>query len=121
MLSFGGSCAMTARRYQQSIASEPVCVFPQHWWPGFADVKRHAARAGRAKTQAKEDAARAKLRAALNELPTFALDLWARVVLIDSRFHGATGEGGWISWASRATNEEALAVLRNRSVFTEVE
>ena len=112
---------MTIRQYQQSIATNPVCVFPRNWWPGCADVKRNAARAGRAKTQVKEDAARVKLRATLAELPTFAVDLWSRVVLIDSRFHGATGEGGWIAWASRAVNEEALAVLRDRPVFTVVE
>lgn len=89
--------------------------FPEELgWPGTKDVKKWAAKAGRARTQEEADAAEAKLRDVLAALDDHTLILWADVVMIDPRFQGATGQGGYWAKASEAVNRMARSVRADR-------
>ena len=90
-------------------------------WPGCADVKRHAARAARARCPKARAKAVERLEAALNALDTASVGLWASVVMIDNRWCGATGEGAYWAVASRLTNEAAQRVLKRRPMFQVME
>ena len=78
-------------------------------------VKRAAAKCGRTFYRREEhEAARGKLRALLEKEDVPSLRWYAKVVMIDDRWNGATGEGGYWAVASRCLNEDALAELRRR-------
>ena len=82
-----------------------------------AEVKRHAAAAARAKTPKREHAALERLRKVLAELDNDNLYAWATTTMIDGRWQGATGVGGYWALASQIVNNAALAELRSRPLF----
>ena len=88
--------------------------YPDETWPGCDKVKRLAAKVGRAKDAETQQAAETKLTAALRELDGDALRRWADVVMIDARFCGATGQGGFWAKASDAVNRLAKELLNER-------
>ena len=80
-------------------------------------IKKLAARCGRSLYKREEHAKhRAKLREHFRMLSSETLLYWAGVVMIDSRFCGASGTGAYIAVASRCCNEDASEVLRERQV-----
>ena len=81
-----------------------------------AKIKKLAARCGRTYYEpAKHEQARAKLAEAVAGLDHCALDYWAHVMMIDTRWCGATGTGAYWAVASRCVNEIALAEMLRRS------
>lgn len=94
----------------------PDLLYPRPTWPGLDAVKRAAARVGRGIYQppAEREQREARLRAVLDTLDDHALDLWSRVVLIDHRWCGATGQGGYWAAASAAVNRIAGDLLVQR-------
>ena len=91
-------------------------TFPRPSWPGHDPVKRAAARVGRSlgKGQAEQDRLEVKLREKLDGLDDHALELWSRVIMLDPRWCGATGQGGFWAAASDATNRIARQLLAER-------
>ena len=86
-------------------------------WAGCEPVKRHAAKAARGRTHEIRQRAEERLADALRELATPDLRLWCEVVMIDHRWQGATGHGGYWAAASRIVNEVARRVLAERPMF----
>lgn len=80
-------------------------------WPGCEEVKRHAAKAARARTDEARAKAEERLREALGELDGDAIRLWASAVMIDRRWNGATGCGGYWAKASEICNRAARSLL----------
>ena len=101
---------MNQQQYQY-----PEMVLREH--PGeVREIKKLAARCGR--TLAKRDdhrRARARLVARLEKVENAHLRYWAEVVVIDHRWCGATGQGGFWAAASRCVNEDAAAILQQRN------
>ena len=80
-------------------------------------VKRAAARLGRLFGRPRSDErrrARRKLADLMRAESTPRLRYWAVVLMIDSRWCGATGQGGYWAVASRETNTAARIELRQR-------
>ena len=77
-------------------------------------MKRLAAKVGRARTPEGERKAEARLIEELDLLDAEALELWAGAVMIDRRFQGATGAGGFWAKASEAVNTIASNLLAER-------
>ena len=71
-------------------------------------IKRLAAQCGR---RLGHSAAFWHLVDAYKELPWRSIRWWSRVVLIDDRWQGATGQGGYWAAASEAANRAALQAL----------
>ena len=94
----------------------PDLLYPRPNWPGLDAVKRAAARVGRGIKQPPAERAKreAKLRAVLDTLDDHALELWSRVGMIDHRWNGATGQGGYWAPASIAVNRIAGELLVQR-------
>ena len=82
-----------------------------------AEIKRHAAAAARAKTPKREHAALGRLRKVLATLDNDNLYAWGTTTMIDGRWQGATGVGGYWALASQIVNDAALAELRSRPLF----
>ena len=82
-------------------------------------LKRLAARAGRAFGRGNH---RVELRATqllkvhLESLGSGELTHWSQVAMIDPRFNGATGQGGYWAAASRIVNELSMEILKVRSI-----
>ena len=93
----------------------PEVVLDQH--PNeVREIKRLGARCGRTfGEQTHHERARKRLRLRLEAIDSARLRYWASVVVIDHRWCGATGQGGFWAVASRCVNEEAQAILRKRS------
>ena len=84
--------------------------------PDVAPVKRAAAKVGRAFGQrAKYEKAVAALNKVLHGLETPRLRFWADCLMIDGRWCGATGQGGYWAVASEKVNELAGEELKTRS------
>lgn len=84
-------------------------------WPGCEPVKRWAAKAGRARTREGRRKAEERLREVLDELDDAALSLWASATMIDQRWCGATGQGGFWARASESCNQVAARLIHERS------
>lgn len=96
-----------------------IFILPEYAFPNrLAEVRRikkWAAKAGRTyRDRDKHFKARKKLREALEPLDIRALLYWSYVVMIDDRWCGATGQGGFWAVASRCVNEEAKAIILGR-------
>lgn len=94
-------CALHVYRYPDELG-----------WPGCEDVKRATAKVGRARSQAGEDKAEERLRVELDVLDDHALQLWANVVIVDHRFCGATGQGGFWAKASGTSSRNPCASVK---------
>ena len=77
-------------------------------------MKRHAAKAARARTEDGRVKARRKLVEALAELDDDALRLWAGALMIDKRWCGATGTGAYWAVASEEVNRAAGYIVEER-------
>ena len=76
-------------------------------------VKRAAAKCGRTfYDREKHVKAREELAKVLAGTDPARLRYWAKVVMIDGRFSGATGAGAYWAVASRCVNEDAIAELK---------
>lgn len=98
-----------------------IFILPEYAFPNRLDevkrIKKIAARCGRTfwpYKREKHEKAREKLREAMENLDARALRYWAYVVMIDDRWCGATGQGGFWAVASRCVNEEAKAIILGR-------
>ena len=98
-------------------------AYPEDLYGDDADVarvKRLALRCGRTWPRAGQEGKEARatalaaLDAALARCSVPQVRYFAVVTLLDGRFNGATGEGAYISVASRLCNERAWADLRRR-------
>ena len=90
-------------------------VYPDDSCPDVRRVKQLAARVGR--TLGKQDQherACLALKRGLSKLDSGTLRYWACVVMIDPRWCGATGHGGFWAAASHMVNELALELLAER-------
>lgn len=84
--------------------------------PEAQHIKRLAAKCGRTIYKGEKHAkAREKLLVAMTALDVPALRYWATVVMIDNRYNGATGQGGFWAAASACCNELASAALKVHS------
>ena len=89
--------------------------YPNDADPEVREVKRLAAKVGRAYQQAdKFEQHKTKLREYMEKLDTERLKYWAGVKMLDSRFCGATGEGAYWAVASKAVNDIARQLLSDR-------
>lgn len=61
--------------------------------------------------------ARNKLKEYMDTLDLGQLNYWSQVILIDSHFSGATGEGAWIAVATDEINSIAKELLKTRPMF----
>ena len=78
-------------------------------------MKRLAAKVGRAYRQAEKfEQHKTKLREFMQTLDKERLRYWAKVVMLDPRFCGATGTGAYWAVASEQVNEIAKELLRER-------
>ena len=90
-------------------------AYPDDNDPEVKQVKRLAAKCGRAYRQAEKfEQHKAKLREFMQTLDKERLRYWAGVVMLDPRFCGATGTGAYWSVASEQVNEVAKELLRER-------
>lgn len=90
-------------------------TFPDDTDPEVQKLKRLAARVGRAYQQsAKFEQTKAKLFEYMQTLKTERLRYWAKVVMLDPRFSGATGAGAYWAVASEQVKELARDILRER-------
>ena len=80
-------------------------------------IKKIAARAARANTVEKEKKALDELVDIMRELDFENLNTWAIIMMIDHRWCGATGQGGYWAKASDFCNRAALQILRERPMF----
>ena len=79
-------------------------------------LKKLAARVGRSLyDKPKYDKFYKALTKYMNTLDTGSLRYWAKVVMIDHRWNGATGQGAFWAVASEAVNEIALSILKSRA------
>ena len=86
--------------------------YPDDSKEGVRKLKRLAARVGRTfHDQEKHDKAKASLRAFMEDLGVGELHYWAGIAMIDGRWCGATGQGGFWAVASRVVNEIASELL----------
>lgn len=90
---------------------------PQDIHPSVKVIKRHAATAARAKDDKRRGGAMGRLRDAMAKEPLDALNVWSKILMIDDRWCGATGQGGYWAVASRLCNETAQDELKRRSSF----
>ena len=86
-------------------------------FPEVAQVKRIAARYARAHTNSVKDECRAKLRQLMEGFHLGKLNRCRTVVMIDHRWQGATGAGGYWAVASELVNEVASEILRTKPAF----
>ena len=90
-------------------------AYPNDSDPEVRKVKRLAAKCGRAYNQPEKfEKHKTKLREYLETLDSERLRYWAKVVMLDSRWCGATGQGGYWAVASRCVNEAAREIIRER-------
>ena len=93
----------------------PIYRYPDDEDPQVQKLKRLAARVGRTLYEReKHETARGKLRAFMETLGVGELDYWRRVVMIDHRWSGATGQGAFWAVASGAVNDIAADILEDR-------
>lgn len=82
--------------------------------PATRRIKLLAARCGRQLRRGGHAAAFTRLVDVMAALPRAEAVWWSRVVMIDHRWQGATGQGGYWAAASAACNEAAqLALFRS--------
>lgn len=84
-----------------------------------AQSGRALARGASASVRTKAAQARAKLAESMAGLDVPRLRYWAELVMIDGRWNGATGEGGYWAAGTAAVNEAAKAELRRRGLSAE--
>ena len=90
-------------------------AYPNDADPKVREVKRLAAKVGRAHQQAdKFEQHKTKLREFMQTLDKERLEYWAKVVMLDSRFCGATGTGAYWAVASKQVNDIAKELLHER-------
>ena len=90
-------------------------AYPDDNDPEVKQVKRLAAKCGRSYRKAEKfEHHKAKLREFMETLDTERLKYWSDVLMLDSRFCGATGTGAYWSVASEQVNEVADELLRER-------
>ena len=90
-------------------------VYPNDSDPEVSKVKRLAAKCGRAYNDAaKFEKHTAKLREYMQTLSSERLRYWSGVIMLDPRFCGATGQGGFWAAASEQVNQIAKDILRDR-------
>ena len=80
-------------------------------------IKKIAAKAGRATTNEKEEKVLLELINTMEPLSVDDLNIWAVIMMIDHRWCGATGQGGYWAKASDFCNRAALYVLSKRPKF----
>ena len=104
-------------------AFEPIYEYPDDDNADVKAIKRLAAKCGRNIRKPAWDGHFEKLQARLAELESHEVLWWARVVMIDHRWQGATGQGGYWAAASDACNRAAWRVLfsRGKLGFTLIE
>ena len=84
-------------------------------YPNDDKLKRLAARCGRTLyDREKHEKAGQKLYEYMQTLGTGELGYWLTIIMIDHRWNGATGQGGYWAVASRVVNETAERILRER-------
>lgn len=106
--------------YHPRRPGDPLYAVPVDAHPEVRKVKRYAAQAGRAfgrNDSAQVERAKANLRKLFAGMKLEPLGLWARVLMIDGRWCGATGTGAYWAVASRYCNEVASEELRKRPKF----
>ena len=73
-------------------------------------------RPGLQRCRAKFEKHKAKLREYMQTLETERLRYWSGVIMLDPRFCGATGQGGFWAAASDQVNQIAKDILRDRDM-----
>ena len=99
-----------------------VYKFPDPTDPVVIKIKKLSKRVATTKFSPKYDKnkylnSKNKLREYMDTLNIGQLNYWSQIILIDSRFSGATGAGAWIAVASEEVNKIARELLRNRPLF----
>ena len=90
-------------------------AYPDDNDPEVKTVKRLAAKVGRAYRQAEKfEQHKTKLREFMQTLDKERLRYWAKVIMLDARFCGATGEGAFWAVASEQVNQIAKELLQER-------
>ena len=94
----------------------PVVVkAPTDEVPNVEEVKRAAAKVGRAfGNRDKYNRAHAQLVAVLEKQDPAHLRFWAQVPILDMRWSGATGQGGYWAVATQAVNDVSADLMRQR-------
>ena len=90
-------------------------------WPRADEIVDAAGRFVRAKNASVKEKTERRLRELLETAPRWALLRWSLVPMIDNRYQGATGEGGYIASASAAVNRMARDIMNRNPMFTLME
>ena len=90
-------------------------------WPRADEIVAAAGRVVRAKNGSVKKKAERRLHELLEAVPRWALLRWSLVPMIDDRFQGATGEGGYIAKASALVNRMARDIMNRNPMFTLME
>ena len=89
--------------------------YPTNEVPDVDKVKRVAAQVGRAlRTADRYKVAVTRLQRILEEQESCHLRFWAQVLMLDPRWCGATGKGGFWAHATMMVNELSVGILRER-------